>query len=81
MKKRYLVELTEAQIVFIDFMMKYAEAEIMDGSSFEDGKPVKNWKTDTYEYFGIRKRDANLRDAIREATDKARDNGLKTIKT
>ena len=79
-KKRYLVGLTERQIRFINFMISYAEAAMMDGSSFEEGKMIRNWKTDDFEFVGKRKRDAKLRDAIKEATDKAIDNGLKTIK-
>ena len=79
-KRRYIVELTQAQISFIKHMIYYAEYEMMDGSSFEEGMYGKKLLTEEYSYGKQHIRKANMRDAVYNACDKARDNGLKTIK-
>ena len=77
-KKRYIVGLTEAQIRFIKFMIHYAEYEMMDGCSFEQG--ILYGSDGDYKWGNPKKREANLRDSVHEACDKVLENGLKTLK-
>lgn len=77
-KKRYIVELTGAQINFIETMIIYAESFIMDGSTFQDG--ILYEANGIYEYGEPRKKEANFKKAVLKACNKGLENGLKTIR-